>query len=119
MSSLIHPLIGIMASMTLYVSEVPLDVLDLFEIQCGLQNLSQVVVLGLPASGQQANSQLAIRLDQEIGIARAHIHSHQDGGQLHNVICGAGGLARTQFIVEQYRPPSGSWIAGTCAVSCR
>lgn len=66
MSSLIHPFIGIMTSMTFDMREVPLDILDLFEIQSGLHDLFQVVELGLPASGQQSNSQLAVRLDQQV-----------------------------------------------------
>jgi len=71
----------------------------------------------VPAFGQQSNSQLAIRLDQQVGIARAHIDSHQYGGQLHGVVGGAGGFSRPEFIVEQNTPSSGTRIAGTCTAS--
>lgn len=90
MRSLIHPLIGIVVSMTLYVSEVPSDVLKLLEIKDGLCDLSQLLMLAPPATGEQTNGQFAIRFDQQVGITRAHIHSHQNGGQLHGIVGGAG-----------------------------
>jgi hypothetical protein len=106
MSSLIHPFIGIVPSVTFYVRKVPPDVLDLFEIQSGLHDLSQMLMLGLPTSGQQTNGQPAIRLDQQVGVARAHIHSHQNGSQFHGIVGGAGAFPeRNSPLTKTTHPP--------------
>jgi hypothetical protein len=76
-----------------------------------------MVMPGFPAANEQTNGQLAICLDQQVGIARAHIHSDQDCRQLHGIIGGAGGLAGPEFNVEQNGPTTRTGIAGTCTVS--
>ena len=91
MSSLVHPLIGIVASMAFDMREVPPDVFDLFEIQSSLNDLFQMVMLCLPTSAQQPNGQPAVCLDQQVGVARAHVRSHQNGDQFHGIVVGAAG----------------------------
>jgi hypothetical protein len=119
MGCLVHTLIGIVASMTFYMREVPPDILDLLKITGGLHDPPQMVVPGLLASGQQTNGQLAVRLDQQVGVTRTHIDGHQNSSQFHGIVGGAGGLSRTQFVVEQDGPASGPRIAGTGTIGRR